>query len=584
MADNYCMHCMERIEGNELSCKHCQNSLTYEAPVHHIKPGTILKDKYLIGCALGEGGFGITYTGRDLTLDMRIAVKEFYPNGYSHRNHNYTNEVTLTQSSQGQNFEKDMQRFLHEARTLAKFSDESGIVGVRDFFRENGTAYIVMEFLDGVTLKTYLQERGPIPADQLFAMIEPVLLSLARVHTQGVIHRDISPDNIMVLKTGRIKLLDFGAAREVSGDKSLSVVLKHGYAPEEQYRTKGKQGPWTDVYAMCATIYKCLTGITPMESLERVYHDELEPPTKLGVALSKSQEATLLKGLQVRVGDRIQTMNELWKGFSDTEGSETIQSVALHRQVETEPKTVYEVQGREPETSAAADEAKTVYLSVAADEAKTVYQAAAAADKAKTVYQAATEDDAKTVYQAAAAANAAKEVHQTASVADAKPFVPPVGTADSKHLRDDKEALRSPLLEKQDASIQPQKQEAEKKPTNPKKVLLFALIAMLVITLVLVPIVISFGSDTPETSMQDSIPTERVLASDCSTVLKWSNISGSVLDVNIQEKNLNEKYKTLMVSCNVAVFVDGSEEQYLIDLYYEYEDTSWVLSNLSEIK
>lgn len=308
----YCSHCMQPM-AEEGECPHCHRG-AYEPPLHHMKPGAMLQGRYLIGKALGEGGFGITYLGRDTTLDMPIAVKEYYPNGFSNRNHQVSNEVTLTQNGEQYDFESEMQRFLKEARMLAKFSGEPGVVGVRDFFRENNTAYIVMEYLDGITMKQCLR-RGTIPPEKLFALMEPVMESLSRIHEAGLIHRDISPDNIMLLKNGQLKLLDFGAAREVSGDKSLSVLLKPGYAPEEQYRTKGNQGPWTDVYALSATMYKCITGKTPEEALERAYEDNLLPPSKLGIQIDASQEAALMKGLGVRIKDRTQSIRELMEGL-----------------------------------------------------------------------------------------------------------------------------------------------------------------------------------------------------------------------------------------------------------------------------
>lgn len=360
MSDHYCIYCMEKTNSEAERCAHCNRPRNYEAPVHHIKPGTILKGKYLIGRALGEGGFGITYIGRDLTLDMRVAVKEFFPNGYSHRNHDYTNEVTITQNTEGHNFEKEIQQFLHEARILARFSDEPGIVGVRDFFRENGTAYIVMDYLDGITLKSYIRRSGPIPADKLFAMMDPVLTALSRIHGEGLIHRDISPDNIFVLKNEKLKLLDFGAARNFTDDKSLSVVLKPGYAPEEQYRTRGNQGPWTDVYALCATMYKCLTGVTPDDSLERVYKDTLKPPSELGISISSEQEAALMGGLRVRVGDRIQSMEALQKA---------LQAKVLLVPSASQPKA----DEAQAEPIAETEDEKTVYA-LASDDEQTIFQ------------------------------------------------------------------------------------------------------------------------------------------------------------------------------------------------------------------
>ena len=268
---NYCISCMLEIDQGAAECPYCRKKQSEEIPPHHLMPGTILKGRFLVGTALGEGGFGITYIGRDLQLDMRVAIKEFYPNGYVNRNNTVAPVVSIATYGEHRDFfEAGRERFLREARILARFSNEEGIVNVRDFFEENNTAYIVMEFLDGQTLKEYLKDNGTLTPDQTVSLLMPVMNSLKKVHAQGMIHRDIAPDNIMLVD-GKVKLLDFGAARNVSSaaNKSLSVMLKPGYAPEEQYRTKGEQGPWTDIYALSATMYKCITGITPDEAPDR---------------------------------------------------------------------------------------------------------------------------------------------------------------------------------------------------------------------------------------------------------------------------------------------------------------------------
>lgn len=317
MEDIYCYYCMShRTEDG--SCPVCGKITECNVPDYHLKPGTVLREKYLIGKAIGEGGFGITYIGRDLTLDMRVAVKEYYPHGASNRNNERSNYVTMSERSREAS-EKEMQRFLNEARTLARFSDNPGVVSVRDFFKDNGTAYIVMEYLDGITLKSYLGKHGHIPPKDLAEMLDPVLQALHGIHKQGLIHRDISPDNIMLLKDGRLKLLDFGAARYVGEGRTLSVVLKPGYAPEEQYRSKGDQGPWTDVYAICATIYKCITGITPDESIQRVFEDELKRPSELGIDIPPEYEQALMQGLAVKSADRIQSVDPLRRSLSGTD-------------------------------------------------------------------------------------------------------------------------------------------------------------------------------------------------------------------------------------------------------------------------
>lgn len=283
-----------------------------EKGIHILKYGKILNNRYVIEEVLGEGGFGITYKGIDRLLDVEVAIKEYFPQGFVTRNNVYSQEITITQMKYEDLFYKGKQRFLSEARVLAKFNKEPGIVSVTDFFEENNTAYIVMEYLDGITLKGYMEYNGLLSVNDILELMVPLMQALDVVHKAGLIHRDISPDNIMLLGNGGVKLMDFGAARMYTefGQKSLSIMLKHGYAPEEQYRTHGVQGPWTDIYALSATIYKCITGITPLESLQRVLEDTLQRPSQLGVAIQPWQEYALLKGLSVRQEDRYQNIQE----------------------------------------------------------------------------------------------------------------------------------------------------------------------------------------------------------------------------------------------------------------------------------
>lgn len=310
-----CPHCMKEVDKeNAGQCSHCGYDFLETKEIHHqLKPYTILAGKYLVGDVLGEGGFGITYIGYDLNLEIRVAIKEFFPNGYATRESKNTSVLTVYAGKNIDIVYKWRDNFLKEARSLAKCANLSGVVGVKDFFQENNTAYIVQEFLEGQTLKEYCKEKGgKLPVEQLLSALEPVILALEEVHKEGLIHRDISPDNIMLLRGGQMKLLDFGAARDFTqeGDKSLSVLLKPGYAPEEQYRTKGNQGPWSDIYALAGTIYKCITGVTPPESMERMRKDELQRPSALGVSISPTVEKVLLKAMEVYAENRYQTIEE----------------------------------------------------------------------------------------------------------------------------------------------------------------------------------------------------------------------------------------------------------------------------------
>lgn len=328
----YCSKCMNPIKETDVGCSFCGLAAKVEVPSHHLLPGTILNHKFIIGAALGEGGFGITYLGRDTKLDMKVAIKEYFPSGYVNRSNKISPTVNSSTSAERKVFfNTGRERFLREAQILAKFSGSSSIVNVRDFFEENNTAYIVMEYLDGQTLKDYLKDNGILTPEQTIRLLMPVMESLKKVHTQGLIHRDISPDNIMLVD-GQVKLLDFGAARNVSAmeNKSLSVMLKPGYAPEEQYRTKGDQGPWTDVYALCATMYKCITGITPDDSAQRVFRDELKAPSALGISIDPVLEKAMLKGLNIMKKDRYQNIDELLNGLK-----------GIDTNADCDPKTVY---------------------------------------------------------------------------------------------------------------------------------------------------------------------------------------------------------------------------------------------------
>lgn len=309
----YCYNCIERIENSATICPYCKNAPTYEAPPSHLKPGTRLNGKYIVGRALGQGGFGITYLGRDTALDTPVAIKEYFWRECAERNNQLSNAITLSVQEQKESFIEGKDRFIKEARTLAKFRDEPSVVSVWDVFEENNTAYLVMEYLRGTDLWVYLRNRGKMSSNELFPKLRPIIQALGEIHNHGIIHRDIKPQNIMLMANGKLKLLDFGAAREFGGDKSLTAILSPGFAPEEQYRRKGKQGPWTDVYALCATIYYCLTKAVPEDARDRAMEDddELAAPSKLGAIMSKSEEAAIMRGLSIRSKDRFQSMSEL---------------------------------------------------------------------------------------------------------------------------------------------------------------------------------------------------------------------------------------------------------------------------------
>ena len=313
MAIRRCMGCMSTYEAIDEMCPFCgyiEGTPAKEA--YHIKPGSLLHDRYTVGRAIGFGGFGITYIAWDNKLMQKVAIKEYMPSEYATRvPGNLT--VTIYDGERYTEFMTGLQKFLDEAQRLAKFQNVPGIVRILDCFSENLTAYIVMEYLDGMTLKQYLAEHGgKLPYEEAVEFILPVLAALQAVHKEGIIHRDISPDNIFITEDGEVKLLDFGAARYASTgySKSLSVILKPGYAPAEQYLSHGEQGPWSDVYATAATLYRMITGVVPEEALERKEKDSLKAPSTLGAKLPKNAEKAILNALNVRVENRTASAEE----------------------------------------------------------------------------------------------------------------------------------------------------------------------------------------------------------------------------------------------------------------------------------
>ena len=274
---------MHALAAGETFCSECGRPYgSVETEPFALKPGTILDGKYLVGEMLGQGGFGITYIGFDLLLEQKVAIKEYYPmsTGMVSRE-NSTTVVWSSAVMQKSGMEKGFDSFLKEARKMAKLGGIPGVVGVKSVFIQNETAYIVMDFIEGETLLKKLQRGGPMDYGTCISLMTPIMQALAEVHKHGIIHRDISPDNIMVQSDGKLILLDLGAAKDLDiqgkdgNVQSSQMVAKHGFSPVEQYGQAGKIGPWTDVYAMAATIYYCCTGVLPPSATDRMIEDTL---------------------------------------------------------------------------------------------------------------------------------------------------------------------------------------------------------------------------------------------------------------------------------------------------------------------
>ena len=305
-----CNNCFRQIKTEP--CKYCGYKKSAYRPEAGILPvGTVLKKRYCIGEVLGKGGFGVTYKAFDTVDSKIVAVKEYYPSGLVHRDTG-TTQISVSSKQYEDNFKVGADKFFEEAKMVSRFNGNPNIVNVYEFFYENGTVYFAMEYLDGVDLKHFVKERGgKLPQENVLYIADIITDALLIAHSMNVLHRDISPDNIFILNNGEVKLIDFGAARQVLAEqsKSISVILKQGFAPLEQYQRRGKQGPWTDIYALGATLYYVITGKMPDEVTERLDFPDIGSADEYGV--DPEFWEIIRKCMEVRAADRYQTVFEL---------------------------------------------------------------------------------------------------------------------------------------------------------------------------------------------------------------------------------------------------------------------------------
>lgn len=270
-----------------------------------LNKGTVLRDRYEISHVLGKGGFGITYQAYDRLVGVPVALKQYNTERMS-----------------------DGREALEEAKIAAEFYNLEGIAAAKDYFEENENCYIVMDYIDGISVKRYVEEHGRMDGGEVLEKLRPILCSIGRIHERGVIHRDISADNLLITKDGKLQLIDFGAARftEEYRDKTYTIIFKRGFAPVEQCHSHGLQGPWTDIYSLCATVYFMITGIIPDDAVERMIEDRVKPLSQIhGTGLSASAGAALMRGLAVKQEDRFQSVDELYEALYGATASEEVE-------------------------------------------------------------------------------------------------------------------------------------------------------------------------------------------------------------------------------------------------------------------
>ncbi|HOP02747.1 MAG TPA: serine/threonine-protein kinase [Flexilinea sp.] len=293
----------------------CGNGSCPQFAAQQILPGSVLNGHFVVGKLLGQGSFGITYLCFDLDKNKKVAIKEYFPSEYVRRNNlemipdavNYSDLVI-----------RGMEYFCEEVKILMEFNQHPNIVQIDDYFFENGTAYFVMEYVEGVSLKNYLDIKGDrISFEESWEILLPIMRALAEVHQAGLLHRDVAPDNIFLCQNGETKLLDFGSSRFAFNRNmtEFPLTIKPGYAPLEQYRDFDRQGPWTDIYQMGAVFYRAITGRIPPEAIERLALDALTSPIQLGLNVPEEADRSIMKALNLDPQDRFLNFTDMIKGF-----------------------------------------------------------------------------------------------------------------------------------------------------------------------------------------------------------------------------------------------------------------------------
>lgn len=318
--NNFCPSCFEQFADDSGICKKCGfNINTYHQKESALPLYTKLNERYIVGKVLGQGGFGITYKAYDTFQNQIVAIKEYMPSDYSERKGKTVHPLTGDGKAE-RIFEHGKSSYIAEIKTLFRFSNVDGIVKIYANFQENNTAYLVMEYLQGCSLRSYAKMHGGnlLPA-KAGKIIYDVAAALTKVHESNILHRDISPENIFLVNNGNtVKLIDFGAARHYieNSEEERSVLLKPGFAPPEQYSRTGNQGPWTDVYALAATMYYIVSGQNAPDSISRMQNDTLKPLNTVVPSISSAMANVVSKAMELDCKLRTQNCTEFMNGLA----------------------------------------------------------------------------------------------------------------------------------------------------------------------------------------------------------------------------------------------------------------------------
>ena len=276
----------------------------------------VLHGKYKILGVINEGGMGIVYLSYDLILQQKVCIKEYFPRRYVMRKPGRC-QVTVFEGEAARYFRQGVDQFVKEARILACFENLESVVEVKDFFYKNGTAYMVMKYVTGENVKQCIERSGCMESEEVLRIMRPIMSSIGEIHKKGVLHGDISPDNILITKEGEGRLIDFGTARfygmKEGEEKHSTVFFKRGYSAEEQYSEQASQGAYTDVYGVCTTMYFMLTGISPEEAVHRMIRDHVVPLTHFPhIRMKKYKKQAIMKGMAVKAQNRYHSMEQLY--------------------------------------------------------------------------------------------------------------------------------------------------------------------------------------------------------------------------------------------------------------------------------